>query len=109
MLRSEKQREANIAKNRALLAELDLKGAAAGLGFPASKPKPEKGAKPVQPSQPKKRKAAGSAPLAPRRQSSRLNKPVIDLNESPEQKRKREVCIRDYYLHDALTVSVCFR
>jgi hypothetical protein len=87
---SEKQREANIAKNRALLAQLDLKEAGAGLGFPASKPKPQKGAKPVQPSQSRKRKAA--EPLAPRRQSSRLKKPVVDPNETPEQRRKREVC-----------------
>ncbi|KAF8509262.1 WD40-repeat-containing domain protein [Gautieria morchelliformis] len=85
----EKQREANIAKNRALLAQLELKEAAAGLAFPATNPQTQKGAKPVQSSQTRKRRAA--EPPAPRRQSSRLNKPVIDPNESPEQKRKREM------------------
>lgn len=84
---SEKEREANIAKNRALLAQLDI-----GLGFPTSKSKPQKGIKPVQASQPRKRKAAEL--LAPRRQSSRLNKPVVNPHETPKERRKREVFTR---------------
>ncbi|KAF8580875.1 WD40 repeat-like protein [Ramaria rubella] len=84
----EKQREANIAKNRALLEQLELKEAAAGLSFPVSKPKTHKDAKPVQSSHAKKRKAIESS--APRRQSSRLNKPVTNPNETLGQKRKRE-------------------
>lgn len=94
---SEKEREANIAKNRALLAQLDI-----GLGFPASKSKPQKGIKPVQASQPRKRKAAELP--APRRQSSRLNKPVVNPHETPKERRKREVFTR-YRMYRASVVN----
>jgi len=84
----EKEREANIARNRAILEQLDLKDAASQLGVPAkSKSQTKPKAKPVQP---KKRPRQESEPVAPRRQSARLMKEVTDLNESPATKRKRE-------------------
>ncbi|EIW85143.1 WD40 repeat-like protein [Coniophora puteana RWD-64-598 SS2] len=84
----EKEREANIARNRAILEQLDLKDAASQLGVPAkSKSQTKPKAKPVQP---KKRPRQESEPVAPRRQSARLMKEVIDLNESPVTKQKRE-------------------
>jgi hypothetical protein len=46
-------------------------------------------AKPVQPA---KRKRKEPEEEAPRRQSARLKKVVVDPNETPEQRRKREVC-----------------
>ena len=54
---SERLREENIAKNRALLAELNLENVTADLGVPKPAPK----AKPVQPRKPK-RKAEDEAP-----------------------------------------------
>ncbi|TRM56227.1 WD40-repeat-containing domain protein [Schizophyllum amplum] len=89
----ELEREANIARNRALLAALELDDAAADLGFPA-KPPPdaktkessESKAKPVQP---RKRKHREEETPVPRRQSTRL-RTVIDPNENPSKKRKRE-------------------
>ncbi|CAL1704956.1 unnamed protein product [Somion occarium] len=77
------EREANIARNRELLAQLGIESPVAVVKIP-EKVK----AKPIQP---KKRKAKASPP-PPRetRSSARLKKPVIDPNETPEQKRKRE-------------------
>lgn len=80
---SEKEREANIARNRALLEQLDLKDASSSLGLP---PKPPK-AKPIQPIKKPKREQIDRVP---RRQSARLKKEVIDPNETPAQRRKRE-------------------
>ncbi|KAF8522250.1 WD40 repeat-like protein [Hysterangium stoloniferum] len=82
-----KLREENIAKNRALLEQLELKEAVAGLGFSSSKPKPDAAAKPVQSSFSKKRKA--SEVVVPRRQSSRLTR-VAKASETPEERLKRE-------------------
>ncbi|KIJ59193.1 hypothetical protein HYDPIDRAFT_140965 [Hydnomerulius pinastri MD-312] len=85
---SEQEREANIVRNRALLEQLDLKDAVSSLGVPAKpKPAPKPKAKPIQPSKKFKREPIAEAP---RRQSARLKKEVIDPNESPEKKRKRE-------------------
>jgi WD repeat-containing protein 76 len=84
----ELEREANIARNKALLEQLALKQAVDSLGFPPkSKPAPKPTAKPVQSKRPKKEKVE---PDAPRRQSLRLKNPV-DPDENPSQKRKREV------------------
>ncbi|KAL1676964.1 WD40-repeat-containing domain protein [Schizophyllum commune] len=86
----ELEREANIARNRALLAALELDNASKDLGFPAKPPPDAKKdtpkAKPVQPR--KKRERKEETP-APRRQSTRL-RTTIDPNESPSKKRKRE-------------------
>ncbi|KAG6845324.1 hypothetical protein H0H87_010781 [Tephrocybe sp. NHM501043] len=86
----EQEREANIARNRALLEELELKQAVAGLGIAASVSKATTKAK-VQPVQPKKRVKKEAAEVeAPRRQSSRLKRGAIDLDESPSKRQKRE-------------------
>ena len=87
---SELEREANIAKNKLLLQQLELKQAVDGLGI--SKAKAAKStAKPVQPAKKEKRKR--EEPDQPRRQSARLRKSAIDPNESPAKRRKREVCL----------------
>jgi len=48
--------------------------------------KPKPNAKPVQPAKRKRKEEE-----APRRQSARLRKAVIDPNETPAQRKKREV------------------
>ncbi|KAG6898377.1 hypothetical protein C0992_009052 [Termitomyces sp. T32_za158] len=87
---NEKEREANIARNRALLEELELKQAVAGLGFTptSSKPAPKSRAQPVQSK--KRVKKVALDVEAPRRQSSRLKRAAIDLDESPLKRQKRE-------------------
>ncbi|TFK42537.1 WD40-repeat-containing domain protein [Crucibulum laeve] len=82
----ELEREANIARNRALLEQLELKQAVSDLPIPKSKTAKSK-AKPVQPVNRNKRERE---PEAPRRQSARLRKDTVDPNETPAQKRKRE-------------------
>lgn len=85
---SEDEREANIARNRALLAEFDV-----SLDVPKPVVKKEKTkAKPVQPA--KKRVKREEKPVLPVRQSTRLRRSAPDPNETPEKKRKREVCGR---------------
>ncbi|KAF9013865.1 WD40-repeat-containing domain protein [Cyathus striatus] len=87
----ELEREANIARNRALLEQLELKQAVDGLGLPPPKGKSKSSATKGKPVQPAKRKREREPlPEAPRRQSARLRKNVIDPNESPGQRRKRE-------------------
>ncbi len=88
---SEIDREANIARNRALLEELELKQAVEGLGFSAKPTKKEakKKAQLVQPSKRKQTKTEEQEPTV-RRHSARLRN-VTDPNESPSRKRKREV------------------
>ncbi|KAI0035101.1 WD40 repeat-like protein [Vararia minispora EC-137] len=85
----ELEREANIARNRALLEQLQVKEAVSALGIPA-KPSPEPKAKPIQPSKKAKAKSEKEVVEAPRRQSSRLKRAAVDPNESPAKKRKRE-------------------
>ena len=83
----ELERERNIARNKALLEQLQIKQAVDKL-IPA-KAKPAKSqAKPIQPSKPKKTREAQSH--APRRQSARL-RDVPDPNESPAKRKRREV------------------
>ncbi|KAF8447319.1 WD40-repeat-containing domain protein [Boletus edulis BED1] len=84
----EQEREANIARNRALLEQLELKDAVAALGVSVKpKPAPKPKAKPVQAAKRVKRE---STEEAPRRQSARLRKDdAVDPNETPAQRRKR--------------------
>ncbi|KAG2753264.1 WD40 repeat-like protein [Suillus brevipes Sb2] len=85
----ELEREANIARNRALLEELDLKDAVTQLGIPPKlKPAPGTRAKPIQPA--KKVKREREVVEVPRRQSARLKKEVVDPNETAAQKKQRE-------------------
>lgn len=90
---SELERQANIAKNRALLEELELKDAVNNIGFskkpPPPPPKAKAKAKPVQPSKRAKREVVEDP--GPRRQSARLKRSADDPNESPERKRARLV------------------
>lgn len=86
---SELEREANIAKNRALFEDLGLKQAVKDLG--ASKPAGQSRAKPVQPKTRVKREREETE-LAPRRQSRRLKLQHGDYsNETPEERKIREV------------------
>ncbi|TFK54762.1 WD40 repeat-like protein [Heliocybe sulcata] len=85
----ELEREANIAKNKALLEELDLKGAVADLGLPSFVSKEKSKAKPVAAA--KKRKREEEEGAVPRRQSTRLRRgAVVDPDETPEERRKEE-------------------
>ncbi|KZT26539.1 WD40 repeat-like protein [Neolentinus lepideus HHB14362 ss-1] len=82
----ELEREANIAKNRALLEELDFKGAVSSLGLPSTAKEDKSKAKPVQAAKKRKREEE-----APRRQSTRLRRAgAADPRESPEERRMRE-------------------
>ncbi|KZV69504.1 WD40 repeat-like protein [Peniophora sp. CONT] len=86
----ELQREANIARNRALLEELHLKEAVKALGIPAKKASPAPGEKKAKPVQPAKRKRAADDEPVLRRQSTRLRRTAPDPDETPAQKRARE-------------------
>ncbi|KAF9564603.1 WD40 repeat-like protein [Agrocybe pediades] len=82
----ELEREANIAKNRALFEDLGLKDAVKGLGVASAKPQ-KSVAKPVQPKRVKREREEE----VPRRQSRRLLTKVHgDLNETPEERKLRE-------------------
>ncbi|KAG7452439.1 WD40 repeat-like protein [Guyanagaster necrorhizus] len=91
-------REVNIARNRALLEELELKQAVEGLGFPTKSSKSAT-KKPVQPSKKKQIKKEDQEPTV-RRQSARLRN-VTDLNESPSRKRKREAELEEQRAKEA--------
>ena len=81
---SERERQATIARNRELLAQLGLADAASAI---KSTKQANKAAKPVQP-----RVKKPKEPAMPTRQSTRLGRAAqIDPNETPQQKRKREV------------------
>ncbi|KAI9466345.1 WD40 repeat-like protein [Lactarius psammicola] len=91
----ELEREANIARNRALIEQLQLKSASALVTENAkvsTKPKPKQQQKsksrPVQPIKKEKR----IVQEAPRRSSARLrgSASTVDPDETPAQKRKRE-------------------
>ena len=73
----EQERETNIARNRALLEQLELKDVVATFGVPEKSIPAVKSVK------------CELAEEAPRRQSARLQKDVVDPNETPAQKRKR--------------------
>ncbi|KAJ7285780.1 WD40 repeat-like protein [Mycena rebaudengoi] len=89
----ELDREANIARNRALLEQLQLKQAVEDLGMP-SKSKPVKSqAKPVQSKKPKREREETEGP---RRQSARLRKEdAVDPNETPTQRKRRQAEIEE--------------
>ncbi|GBE82037.1 WD40 repeat-like protein [Sparassis latifolia] len=79
----EEEREANIARNREILAKLEL-----SVDLPVKhKPSPRNSAQPVQPKRPKRAKAVAAVPT---RQSSRLKRSATDPNEGPAKRRKRE-------------------
>ena len=83
--KSELEREANIAKNRALFENLGLKQAIKDLGSSSSKTT----AKPVQP---KRVKRERSEVELPRRQSRRLLTKMGDFSKETKEERKlREV------------------
>lgn len=102
---SEERRLKNIRQNQELLAELDLRGAAQGLGLPPPRASVGKGAgkakgrasaggeKKPRPVQPRKRvePKVKAERVAPRRQSTRLAHAIVDANETPEQKKRRLV------------------
>ncbi|TFK86915.1 WD40 repeat-like protein [Polyporus arcularius HHB13444] len=78
----ERERQATIARNRELLAQLGLADAASAIK-PAKQSKST--AKPVQP-----RVKKPKEPPMPTRQSTRLKRAIVDPNESPAAKRRRE-------------------
>lgn len=90
---SELERQANIARNKALLEELELEDAVKNIGIPKKQPPPppkaKARAKPVQPAKRLKREVAEDP--GPRRQSARLKRSADDPNEGPEKKRARLV------------------
>ncbi|KZO95829.1 WD40 repeat-like protein [Calocera viscosa TUFC12733] len=88
----ERERLANIAHNKALLAQLKLDNA--GTGFFGPKPAPaapkEKRAKPVQPTRKRRSEPAVPERIMPTRSSNRLKRGAVeDPNESPEAKKRR--------------------
>ncbi|KAI0054131.1 WD40 repeat-like protein [Auriscalpium vulgare] len=89
----ELQREANIARNRALIEQLELKSAVEALGFPSKSKSGSATAAKAKPIQPTKRvKKEKEAVDTPRRQSTRLKRAAapVDLDESPAKRRRRE-------------------
>lgn len=90
---SELERQANIARNKALLEDLELADAVNNIGFskkpPLLPPKAKAKAKPVQPVKRAKREVFEDP--GPRRQSARLKRSADDPNEGPEKKRARLV------------------
>lgn len=92
----ELQRQANIAKNQALLKELQLNAASAGLG-PSSKNRTSTGsthssAKPKKPTQRKPVKHEG---VGPRRTSSRLQGIVADSEVAKRKAEEEHVAVRE--------------
>ena len=90
---SELERQANIARNKALLEELELADAVNDLGFskkpPPPPPKAKGKAKPVKPAKRPRREVVEDP--GPRRQSARLKRSADDPNEGPERKKARLV------------------
>ncbi|KAF8964048.1 WD40-repeat-containing domain protein, partial [Flammula alnicola] len=84
----ELEREANIAKNRALFEDLGLKEAVRDLSASSAKAAAKSKAKPVQAKRVKRERPEVEAP---RRQSSRLlTKFHENINETPEERKLRE-------------------
>ncbi|KAI0692398.1 WD40-repeat-containing domain protein [Cytidiella melzeri] len=86
----EAEREATIARNRALLAQLDV-----SLDVPKQQPKAKTTAKPrtktAQALTKKRKRSSSPAPTtAPSRQSNRIKRTAPAPNETSEQKRLRE-------------------
>jgi hypothetical protein len=104
---SEERRLKNIRQNEALLAELDLKGAAEGLGLPPPRTSgtgkrksrvSAAGEKKPRPVRPRKKAEAKAERVAPRRQSTRLAFAIADASETPVQKKQRLVRVYSIYL-----------
>lgn len=103
-LNSEIEREANIARNRALLEQLELKQAVENLEVPKHKGTAKSTAKPVQPAKRVKRERL--EPEAPRRQSARLKKDTFDPDESPSKRQKREVCFIIDFSYEVINIFI---
>ena len=90
---SELEREANIAKNRALFEQLGIQEAITNLGGSSGKLSDKKVAKPVQPTKRIKRERDLESEL-PRRQSRRLLTKSESKHENltPEERAIWEVC-----------------
>jgi hypothetical protein len=84
----ELERERNIARNKALLEQLQLRQAVESL-VPAKSKATKSQAKPIQSA--KAKRPREEATEGPRRQSARLRKEVIDPNESPSKQKRRQV------------------
>jgi hypothetical protein len=78
-----------------LLEQLELKQAVDSIA--PAKPAKVSAAKPIQPARREKRKRELEE-VQPRRQSARLRKGVVDPNESPAKRRKREVSYSSTHL-----------
>ncbi|KAJ6630858.1 WD40-repeat-containing domain protein [Mycena sp. CBHHK59/15] len=81
------EREKNIARNKALLEQLQLKQAVEDL-VPAQSKAAKSQVKPIQPRKPKRPREETTE--GPRRQSARLRKEIVDPNESPTKRKRRE-------------------
>lgn len=87
---SEAERKATLAKNQEILAKLDLSNPILSLPSKTKTKTSSPKAKPVQPAKKKVKREA--SPIRPTRQSARLRRSTqVDSNETPTQKRKREV------------------
>ncbi|KAJ7685238.1 WD40-repeat-containing domain protein [Mycena polygramma] len=83
----ELERERNIARNKALLEQLQLKQAVQNL-VPVKTKATKSQAKPIQSA--KAKRPREEVQEGPRRQSARLRKDAIDPNESPSKRQRRE-------------------
>ncbi|KAJ6596949.1 WD40-repeat-containing domain protein [Mycena vulgaris] len=82
------ERSRNIARNKLLLEQLQLKQAVDDLIPVKSKPVKSQ-AKPIQSA--KTKRPRDDSAEGPRRQSTRLRKDVVDPNESPSKRKRREL------------------
>ncbi|KAJ7343432.1 WD40-repeat-containing domain protein [Mycena albidolilacea] len=83
----ELERERNIARNKALLEQLQLKQAVESL-VPVKASTSKSHAKPIQSA--KTKRPREEVTEGPRRQSARLRRGAIDPNESPSERKRRE-------------------
>ncbi|KAJ7235456.1 WD40-repeat-containing domain protein [Mycena haematopus] len=84
----ELERERNIARNKALLEQLQLRQAVESLVPAKAKTATKSQAKPVQSA--KNKRSREEVPEGPRRKSARLRKETVDPNESSSQRKRRE-------------------
>ncbi|KAJ7452352.1 WD40-repeat-containing domain protein [Mycena galericulata] len=94
----ELERERNIARNKALLEQLQLRQAVDDVIPVKSKPTKSQ-AKPVQSS--KNKRPRDDVSEGPRRKSARLQKEVIDPNESPSKRKRREAQMEEKRAREA--------
>ncbi|KAI0810927.1 WD40-repeat-containing domain protein [Irpex lacteus] len=86
----EAEREATIARNRALLAQLDITLDVPQAPKPKSKASTKAKSRTSQSAAKKRKRSASPPPTRSTRQSTRLRRTAPPANESPEEKRKRE-------------------